>query len=121
MYTSGAWDGFWEQAGWGRQPMQAFELNFGEKNDVLGQGVDVIGKFIVRGEYDKTTGIISFRKLYLGKHTVHYEGKPDGEGSILGTWLIESTWGDQKGPFMIKPVLKKPSGNEEIFEIKPKK
>jgi hypothetical protein len=54
-------------------------------------------------------------KQYLGKHQVAYDGKPDGEGSILGTWVII---GAGTGPFRLHPDIPRPTGNEPIHEIR---
>lgn len=99
MYPSGAWRGFWQQEGFGRQPMEEFQLSF--ENGIRGRGVDVIGIFTISGECS-AEGRVKFVKQYLGRHTVHYEGAPDGEGSILGTWHIEHT--GYRGPFLLQPA-----------------
>jgi len=41
-------------------------------------------------------------------------GRPDGEGSIQGTWYIA---GHDSGPFLLRPRLQKPAGDEPIHEI----
>ena len=113
MYPSGQWEGFWVQERWGRQAMTPFFLTFAGGN-VTGKGKDIIGKFVFTGEYDEATGQVRLIKKYLGKHSVLYIGQPDGEGSIQGTWHIGDFW---KGPFLIRPAIKKPSGDEPIQEI----
>ncbi len=113
MYPSGRWDGFWVQAGWGRQPMTPFTLRF-DGGRITGEGVDVIGPFTFAGTVDAGTGRVRRVKQYLGAHTVVYVGEPDGEGAILGTWAV----GGVKGPFGLKPVLGRPTGDEPIREIK---
>lgn len=100
MYPSGAWRGFWQQEGFGRQPMEEFHLTF-DNGAIRGRGVDIVGAFTFRGEYD-AKGAVSLVKQYLGKHAVTYLGSPDGEGSILGTWTIEQS--PYKGPFLMQPV-----------------
>ncbi len=117
MYPSGQWAGFWEQAGWGRQPMSAFELHFADGR-VTGRGNDVVGVFTIRGEYESATGKVGWVKQYVDKHRVLYAGVPDGEGSILGTWTVEMHGITNKGPFLLKPELPRPSGDEPIHEIK---
>lgn len=114
MYPSGSWHGFWEQAGFGRQPMAAFKLHFRD-GAIAGRGVDVIGPFRFLGRYDGRTGRVRMTKQYLGNHTVEYEGDPDGEGCIGGTWRIGTDW---CGPFRIRPVLPKPTGDEPIQQIR---
>jgi hypothetical protein len=113
MYPSGRWDGFWVQAGWGRQAMTPFTLRFADGR-VLGSGRDVIGLFSFSGEYDEATGRVRLVKQYIGRHRVLYVGQPDGEGSIQGTWFIGE---DQTGPFLLRPVIERPTGDEPIQEI----
>ena len=83
MFPSGVWRGFWEQQECGRQPMEAFELHF-RGGLATGHGRDVVGRFTFHGEYDEKTGRVTLVKQYLGRHQVVYDGRPDGEGSILG-------------------------------------
>src|SRR5438874_2002201 len=113
MYPSGRWDGFWVQSAWGRQAMAAFTLNF-SAGRVTGGGKDVVGRFVFEGEYDEATGEVRMVKQYLGRHRVLYVGRPDGEGSIQGTWHIG---GLDSGPFLLRPVMGKPTGDEPIQEI----
>ena len=104
MSPSGAWRGFWQQEGYGRQPMEEFQLVFAG-GEVRGRGIDVIGPFTIRGECE-ADGTIAFVKQYLAKHAVIYRGQSDGEGSILGTWCIENDiFGVvYKGPFLMQPA-----------------
>jgi len=113
VYPSGRWDGFWVQEVYGRQAMTPFTLRFAA-GEVSGDGRDVIGRFTFAGAYDVATGEVVMMKQYVGRHRVLYKGKPDGEGSILGTWSIGDTW---TGPFLMKPVLARPRGDEPIQEI----
>lgn len=113
MYASGQWDGFWVQERYGRQPMTAFTLHFRD-GEVTGGGHDVIGPFTFTGAYDVRTGEVVMLKQYVGRHRVLYRGAPDGEGCIQGTWSIGETW---TGPFMMKPVLPRPTGDESIQEL----
>jgi hypothetical protein len=114
MFPSGVWRGFWVQEHFGRQEMEAFELYFRD-GEVTGHGRDVIGRFVFHGEYDEKTGHVRMVKQYLGKHQVHYDGRPDGEGSILGKWSIDETW---NGPFRLHPDIPRPTGDEPIYEIR---
>ena len=114
MFPSGVWLGFWEQELFGRQPMEAFYLYFRD-GEVTGHGRDVVGRFTFHGEYDERTGRVTMVKQYLGLHQVHYDGHPDGEGCILGTWTIGTAY---KGPFLIRPSVPRPRGDEPIQEIK---
>jgi hypothetical protein len=118
MYPSGLWDGFWQQTGWGRQAMREFHLAF-SSDRISGQGTDVVGPFTISGTLDRSTGGVAFRKQYVGAHAVTYIGRPDGEGSILGTWTIDNGYAKYEGSFLIKPVVKRDEGWDEIREIKP--
>lgn len=112
MYPSGRWDGFWVQKGWGRQAMTPFTLNFAD-GLITGSGRDMVGVFTFSGEYDPATGGVRLVKQYIGKHQVLYIGQPDGEGSIQGMWHLI---GDS-GPFLLRPVMQRPTGDEPIQEI----
>lgn len=120
MYPSGVWDGFWQQQHLGRQTMTAFTLHFRD-GTIDGSGCDVVGRFLIHGEYEPADGHIRFVKQYLGRHAVLYAGQPDGEGSILGTWTVVTEYQGQTftdhGPFRLRPVLPRPTGEEPILEI----
>ena len=113
MYPSGRWEGFWVQEQYGRQAMEAFTLRFAG-GEISGHGRDVIAPFTFRGTYDERTGIVLMEKQYLGRHRVTYRGRPDGEGCIQGTWHIGELG---SGPFLIRPVVGRPRGDEPIQEI----
>lgn len=113
MYPSGTWDGFWVQEHYGRQPMTEFALHFAGA-EVTGGGRDVIGRFTFSGACDPDTGEVLLVKQYVGKHRVVYRGRSDGEGSIAGTWSISPGW---SGPFVMRPVVPRPRGDEPIREI----
>ena len=117
MFPSGAWEGFWEQAGHGRQPMRPFELHFRPDGSVEGWGVDMVGEFVFRGQVNPATGRVQLTKQYLGAHQVQYDGRPDGEGCILGTWTIDMSGFRDTGAFALKPALSRPTGDEPIHEI----
>jgi hypothetical protein len=98
MYFSGAWRGYWEQAGFGRQLMYDLTLYF-EGGGITGEGYDCIGPFTFAGEYDEH-GDVVLVKQYLGRHQVVYNGRYDGEGTIYGRWTIGELW---SGPFALHP------------------
>jgi hypothetical protein len=114
MYPSGVWRGFWQQAGYGRQPMDEFVLTFGGGR-VVGSGRDLIGQFTFGGIYDPATGEVRMQKKYVGKHVVQYAGGPEGEGGIGGTWSIGPYW---SGPFLLHPAADgRWAKDEEFAEI----
>ena len=109
MYPSGAWKGFWDQRGWGRQEMRGLALRFAG-GEVEGEGRDVIGRFTFRGRYDGQ-GHVTMVKQYVGRHTVLYEGRYDGEGTIFGTWSIP---GLGSGQFGLSPARARPDPDAPI-------
>jgi hypothetical protein len=86
MVSEGRWRGYWEQAPWGRQPMEDLTLRFSD-GAIVGEGWDMVGRFLFRGTID-AGGKVHLIKKYLGQHEVIYEGDYDGEGTIYGTWSI---------------------------------
>jgi hypothetical protein len=117
MFPSGVWEGFWEQDGYGKQPMSQFELHFRPDGVVDGSGVDIVGEFTFSGIANPATGRIRMTKQYRRAHQVQYDGRPDGEGCVVGTWAIVPPWGHDTGGFMLRPALSKPTGDEPIHQI----
>jgi hypothetical protein len=112
MYPSGRWRGYWEQRAYGRQPMRDLVLRF-SAGRIEGQGVDLIGPFTFRGEYDQT-GCVVLVKQYLRRHQVLYRGHYDGEGTIFGEWSIGELW---RGPFALSPDGFEVSADAPILTI----
>ena len=83
---SARWIGYWEQHGFGRQPMSDLQLEFHE-GTISGSGWDIIGPFKFAGEY-RSGGAVALVKQYIGQHAVLYEGWYDGEGTISGEWTV---------------------------------
>ena len=54
---------------------------------VYGQGTDVVGFFVTRGEC-RENGDVLFRKQYIGAHSVDYYGKYE-DGKVRGMWVLE--------------------------------
>jgi len=98
MYPSGRWRGYWEQQVYGRQPMDGLVLHFAD-GVITGHGADIVGPFVFRGSYDDR-GTVTLTKQYLGRHSVHYQGVYDGEGTIHGVWSIGRFW---HGKFALSP------------------
>ena len=101
-------EGWWEQDGFGRQPMQQLCLSF-EGGKLQGSGEDMIGPFTLSGELGEAVVIV---KQYLGKHRVDYVGRYDGEGTFWGTWHIDPFYGD----WMIKVTSRIPDDAKGIDE-----
>jgi len=112
VYPSGQWEGFWVQEQFGCQPMTAFTLAF-LSGEITGGGKDIIGRFTFTGSYDIRSGEIVMMKQYIGKHRVLYQGNPDGEGCIQGTWSIGGT----SGGFLLRPAVPRPRGDEPVQEM----
>lgn len=104
MFPSGPWRGFYEQPGAGRQWMEPLTLRFTEGR-VSGDGSDVVGDFTFAGQYEG--GTVQLVKRYRGRHLVHYAGKIDGEGLIVGQWNI-GEW--SHGPFVLMPSRESAAG-----------
>lgn len=75
--------GWWEQAGYGRQPMDDLELSF-ENGQIRGFGTDIVGDFLLTGVIDNSG--IRMLKKYIDQHQIEYQGTYDGEGVYFGQW-----------------------------------
>lgn len=113
MTNTGAWRGYWEQKGFGRQSMHDLTLQF-NGGEVRGTGVDCIGRFTFEGTCDGQ-GKVVMVKQYLGRHQVLYRGQFDGEGTIFGQWSI---WPLDRGEFVLSIVRDRESA-AEMKEIVP--
>jgi hypothetical protein len=80
-------EGWWEQFGLGRQPMEDLTISF-DDGRLTGTGWDVVGQFTLTGSVQQDRVIIV--KRYIGQHSVEYLGTYDGEGTMSGMWRI---WG----------------------------
>lgn len=90
-------EGWWEQRGYGRQPMRNLRLTIAG-TQISGTGMDIVGPFTVTGLLDKERVMI--KKRYVGRHAVDYFGVYDGEGTLSGEWRM----GFGGGRWMIKIV-----------------
>jgi hypothetical protein len=79
-------DGWWQQAGYGRQPMRDLQLEF-SSGQITGSGADIIGQFTFRGTLDPA-GRVQMIKQYVGLWSVDYIGTYDGEGLLFGHWRV---------------------------------
>ena len=62
------------------------QLTFANGN-MSGDGVDDVGRFLIKGRYDDASHECYWTKSYLGAHDVFYRGFREGKG-IWGTWEI---------------------------------
>jgi len=101
-------EGWWEQPVFGRQTMHQLRLSFAG-GTIQGAGVDIVGAFLFDGTLSPG-GDVAMIKKYIGKHSVNYIGKYDGEGLMWGMWRI----GPFKGPWAIRL---QPGGEAATDEI----
>jgi hypothetical protein len=66
---------------------------------ITGSGIDDVGRFAIGGTYEEETLRCRWRKTYVGRHTVLYDGAWD-LGSIWGLWTIPPS---ARGGFRIWP------------------
>jgi len=83
--------GWWEQRGYGRQPMDRLVLLF-NNGSVSGSGVDVIGPFTLAGDFQEER--ICLLKQYIGQHQIEYVGESLGEGAYGGQWSCDGWLGE---------------------------
>lgn len=79
-------EGWWEQAGFGRQPMRELSLAIRDGR-LTGVGIDVVGRFDLAGTL-AGEGTVVLVKRYAGRHSVTYAGWHDGEGRLWGHWNL---------------------------------
>lgn len=104
-------EGWWEQAGYGRQPMKPLWLRF-EAGRIVGSGVDMIGPFSLTGTLGDG-GQVAILKQYHGRHSVDYLGAYDGEGLLFGEWRI----GPWTGTWAIRILRPDAADCDEAIEI----
>lgn len=101
-FPSGEWEGFFLMRPTGRKRhMMELMLGFCEGR-IIGEGRDYVGRFTVRGEYGLDTGKCLWKKSYVQKHDVIYEGYNEGRG-IFGKWEINEFVFVSTGGFLIWP------------------
>ncbi len=85
LFPSGPWTGFYNYRPGDRHRMD-LALTFAE-GVLSGDGVDDIGRFLIKGRYDAASRECYWTKTYVGAHDVFYRGFREGKG-IWGTWEI---------------------------------
>ena len=85
-FPSGRWKGYFLQphANAGRCWMQLYIEFFDGR--LHGQGSDIVGAFVIKGEYALDTGGVRFQKHYP-QYFVYYDGKHSGK-AIAGIWHL---------------------------------
>ena len=97
---SGPWSGFWIQD----LDRGTMKLRLWIKGELIsGEGEDVLGGFVVYGNYWPAKEIVKLRKRYA-THAVEYNGTWDGS-MISGLWRIRAgkRWDGEKGGFDLWP------------------
>lgn len=84
--------GWWQQKGFGRQPMNDLKLDF-RGPTIWGQGTDIIAAFTIAGKL-LSDGTVEIIKKYDQRHSVLYVGTYDGEGTLCGRWDIGGYQGE---------------------------
>lgn len=78
------WTGYWLQGSHkGSMELEIFITN---DHQVLGSGVDEVGKFTIEGE--DLAANVNWTKHYVGEHIVNYEGSKVGHTSMQGFWSL---------------------------------
>ena len=101
-------EGWWDEIGYGRQPMHQLRLRIAN-GQITGSGTDIVGPFTFTGTISERGGVAMI-KQYIGRHEVEYIGAYDGEGTMFGEWRI--------GPFRDQWAItfKKPQGTAAVAE-----
>lgn len=103
-------EGWWEQHGFGRQPMEDLTITH-SSGRVQGTGVDIVGPFRLDGNI--TEDRVTIVKQYLGQHHVEYHGVADGEGTWFGQW----GWGGVLGGRWLIRFSRRQANSEAITDI----
>lgn len=85
-FRSGAWVGFYAYAHGAARHRMDLTLEF-HKALVIGDGIDDVGTFIIRGQYQRETRDCWWYKTYPASHQVYYRGTQRGR-TITGRWDI---------------------------------
>jgi hypothetical protein len=100
-FPSGPWIGFFLDKRLPGKHWMDLNLTF-QDGKMVGDGSDKVGKFVIDGNYDLADGKCQFKKTYLGRHSVDYNGFNEGKG-IWGTWLLVDQGARYTGGFHIWP------------------
>ena len=89
---TGEWNGFYLENHQPKRGWMHLYMSF-SGGKIKGEGTDYVGPWVAHGDYDLTTGICSWVKQYLGKHSVTYSGSISDKG-IMGHWEISFLAGE---------------------------
>lgn len=82
-------EGWWEQDGYGRQPMEQLRIEF-DGGNIRGSGTDIVGLFALNGTI--LEGKVAIVKQYLGQRRVDYLSTYDGDGAMHGMRRTGLCW-----------------------------
>ncbi len=85
-FPSGAWVGWYTYGSRPARHRMDLHLRF-ERATVRGDGIDDVGKFLIRGTYESDSRDCWWTKIYPGSHQVVYRGRQSGK-VIAGRWEI---------------------------------
>ncbi|MBX3423274.1 MAG: hypothetical protein KF752_17080 [Pirellulaceae bacterium] len=106
--------GWWQQHGYGRQPMHELQLDF-RGPSIIGQGRDLIAAFTLAGKL-RPDGGVELIKQYQHRHSVLYVGTYDGEGTLSGRWDISGHQG-QWTIRLLKSTTRPSDSDDDIHEL----
>ena len=78
IFPSGPWTGFYNYGPGNRHRMDLL-LTFANRS-IIGDGIDDVGPFLIKGRYDTSTLECHWTKSYVGSHDVFYRGFGEGKG-----------------------------------------
>jgi hypothetical protein len=97
-FPSGPWTGFYNYGRSTRKHRMDLVMTFADHR-VSGDGSDDIGRFVINGRFDETSGECYWTKAYIVGHDVYYRGFREGKG-IWGLWELPN----ESGGFHIWPL-----------------
>ena len=110
---SGPWRGYYLYGHGGQKHRMRLNLTFTADGKIQGDGVDDVAPFRVHGQFNCGTSTASWRKAYIGMHSVEYSGVYCQQ-SICGDWSLIRL----AGGFWIWPrSLKQSYSAEEQTEL----
>lgn len=97
-FVSGAWVGWYTYFSRAARHRMDLHLTFREAR-LDGDGMDDVGKFVIRGEYQTESREVWWIKTYPGSHQIYYRGVQRGK-MISGRWQADAV---MTGAFCIWP------------------
>lgn len=91
-FPSGAWVGFYTYQFGGARHRMDLSLEF-HRALITGDGMDDVGKFLIRGQFEAVSRDCWWFKSYPQSHQVSYRGRFNGR-SINGRWELMTACGN---------------------------